>query len=163
MEKNQKKDEAEEEKKRRMRLRGELPPEDEEPEEVWEPMPIRTVLPYKNEDGKTMFIVSSEGKFNGNIYVCAMDEHRPLKAIEIKKDVFVTKMTLTETDKANENILTIGYDDGDVELVIDMNFEKKMSVKYHDAHTGSITASVFSGKQANFFLTSGRDGLIYVQ
>jgi WD40 repeat protein len=37
MEKNQKKDEVEEEKKRRMRLRGELPPEDEEPEEDWDP------------------------------------------------------------------------------------------------------------------------------
>ena len=37
MVKNQKKDEAEEEKKRRMRLRGELPPEEDEPEEVWEP------------------------------------------------------------------------------------------------------------------------------
>ena len=70
MEKNQKKDEAEEEKKRRMRLRGELPPEDEEPEEIWEPAPIRTVLPYKNDQGKTEFIVSSEGKFNGLLYVC---------------------------------------------------------------------------------------------
>ena len=37
MQKNQKKDPEEEERKRRLRLRGELPPEDEEVEEVWEP------------------------------------------------------------------------------------------------------------------------------
>jgi len=146
MEKNQKKDEAEEEKKRRMRLRGELPPEDEEPEEVWDPMPIRTVLPYKNDQGKTEFIVSSEGKFNGLLYVCAMDEERPLKGIEMKKDVFVTRMETFETDKANEQLLTVAYDDGDVEIIIDQNWDKRMSVKYHDTHTGQITGCAFSGK-----------------
>jgi WD40 repeat protein len=162
MEKNQKKDEAEEEKKRRMRLRGELPPEDEEPEEVWEPMPIRTILPYKNEVGKTEFIVSSEGKFNGLLYVCQMDEERPLRGIEIKPDVFVTRMELHETDKPGETLLTICYDDGDVELIIDHNWDKRMSVRYHDVHTGQVTSAQFSNKQCNFFLTSGRDGLIYV-
>ena len=48
MQKNQKKDEAEEEKKRRMRLRGELPPEENEPEEDWPPEPIRAIMPYVN-------------------------------------------------------------------------------------------------------------------
>lgn len=52
MQKNQKKDEAEEEKKRRMRLRGELPPEDEEPEEDWDPEQIYAILPYKNAEGQ---------------------------------------------------------------------------------------------------------------
>jgi len=51
MVKNQKKDEAEEEKKRRMRLRGELPPEEDEPEEVWEPESIRTIMPFVTDDG----------------------------------------------------------------------------------------------------------------
>jgi hypothetical protein len=51
MQKNQKKDEAEEEKKRRMRLRGELPPEDEEPEEDWDPEKIHAILPFQNEEG----------------------------------------------------------------------------------------------------------------
>lgn len=37
-----------------------------------------------------------------------------------------------------------------------------MSIKYHDAHTGQVTSSQFSNKQCNFFLTAGRDGLIYV-
>jgi hypothetical protein len=85
-----------------MRLRGELPPEDEEPEEVWKPMPIRTVLPYKNEVGKTEFIVSSEGQFNGLLYVCQMDEERPLRGIELKYDVMVTRMEIHETDKPGE-------------------------------------------------------------
>lgn len=61
MKKNQKKDEAEEEIKRRKRLRGEIPNEDEEEEEVWEPQSLRTILPFINEDGKEQFIVSSEG------------------------------------------------------------------------------------------------------
>jgi hypothetical protein len=61
MQKNQKKDEAEEEKKRRMRLRGELPKEEDEPEEVWEPQSIRTIMPYTTSDGVQQFIVSSEG------------------------------------------------------------------------------------------------------
>ena len=94
MEKNQKKDEAEEERKRRMRLRGELPPEELEPEEVWDPEPIRTILPFKDKEGNKRFIISSEGKFNSWIYVCDMDTQRPLRAIEIKPNVFVTKMNL---------------------------------------------------------------------
>ena len=81
MAKNQKKDEAEEEKKRRMRLRGELPLEDEEPEEDWDPESIRTILPFVNSEGKEQFIVSSEGKFNGFLYICEMDQIRPVKAI----------------------------------------------------------------------------------
>lgn len=91
-----------------------------------------------------------------------MDEPRPLKGIEIKPDVFVTRMETFETDKANEQLLTVAYDDGDVEIIIDQNWDKRMSVKYHDTHTGQITGTAFSGKQANFFLTAGRDGLIYV-
>ena len=81
MQKNQKKDEAEEEKKRRMRLRGELPAEEDEPEEVWDPEPIRTIMPFVTDDGIKQFIVSSEGKFNGYIYICQMDENRPVKAV----------------------------------------------------------------------------------
>lgn len=120
------------------------------------------MLPYKNDQGKTEFIVSSEGKFNGLLYVCSMDEERPLKGIAIKDEVHVTRMEVFETDKANEQLLTVAYDDGDVELIIDQIWDKRMSIKYHDTHTGQITGTAFSGKQANFFLTSGKDGLIYV-
>lgn len=34
-----------------MRLRGELPPEDEEEEEVWEPQSINTIMPYTTSEG----------------------------------------------------------------------------------------------------------------
>jgi len=40
-------------------------------------------MPYTTADGKQQFLVSSEGDFNGFIYVCTIDEPRPLKAIEI--------------------------------------------------------------------------------
>jgi hypothetical protein len=107
MQKNQKKDEAEEEKKRRMRLRGELPPEDEEPEEDWEPESIRTIMPYTTADGKQQFIVSSQGQFNGFIYVCSIDEIRPLKAIAIQPDLLVTYMQ--HSIKSYGEMITIGY------------------------------------------------------
>jgi hypothetical protein len=42
-----------------MRLRGELPPEDEDPEEDWDPERIRSILPFISEDGSKKFIVSS--------------------------------------------------------------------------------------------------------
>lgn len=158
MQKNQKKDEAEEEKKRRMRLRGELPPEDEEPEEDWEPEAIRTILPYKTSDGRQQFIVSSQGAFNGFIYVCSMDEIRPLKAISIASDLHVTYMQ--RSVKTWGEMITIGYEDGNIELVMNSNFDKRMSVKYHDGHSGQITAACVT-RDNNFFLSSANDGLIY--
>ena len=142
-----------------MRLRGELPAEEDEPEEDWDPEPIRTILPYTTKEGEHRFIVSCEGRFNGFIYVCSLDSVRPLKAIEIKKDVLVTRMEWL-TSKPGE-ILAISYDDGDIELIVDFGFDRRMSVKYHDAHIGQVTAFALN-KDENFFLTSGRDGLIYV-
>lgn len=53
-----------------MRLRGELPPEDEEPEEDWDPEKIYSILPYKDSSGNEKFIVSSTKSFNGFIYLC---------------------------------------------------------------------------------------------
>jgi hypothetical protein len=92
MQKNQKKDEAEEEKKRRMRLRGELPPEDEEPEEDWDPEKIYSILPFADGDGNKKFIVASTGQFNGFIYLCDLAEPRPYKAVEIQAGLHVSYM-----------------------------------------------------------------------
>jgi hypothetical protein len=78
MQKNQKKDPEEEERKRRLRLRGELPPEDEEVEEVWEPQSINTILPFVNKAGKQQFYVTSQGQFEGFIYVGDINEPRPV-------------------------------------------------------------------------------------
>lgn len=136
MQKNQKKDEAEEEKKRRMRLRGELPPEDEEPEEDWDPESIRTIMPYKTSAGVQQFIVSSQGAFNGFIYICSLDEIRPLKAIPIRPEVHVTYME--HSVKSYGEMITIGYDDGNIELVMNGNFDKCMSIKYHDGNDKSV-------------------------
>jgi hypothetical protein len=66
-----------------MRLRGELPKEDLDEEEDWDPESILT-LNYLN-DGSGKFMVSSQGLFAGYIYVCDFDSERPLKAIETSK------------------------------------------------------------------------------
>lgn len=142
MVKNQKKDEVEEEKKRRMRLRGELPPEEEEDEEIWEPQSIRTIMPFTTADGQNQFIVSSQGQFNGFIYVCSIDAPRPLKAIPIKPGIHVTFMSLS-AEKGGD-IITIGYDNGEIELICNFNFVKRMSIKYHDGHNGQITGAAFN-------------------
>jgi WD40 repeat protein len=159
MKKNQQKDEAEEEKKRRMRLRGELPPEEDEPEEDWDPESIRTVVPYVDEAGAKNFIISSEGQFNGFIYLCNIDQIRPFKAIEIKADLLVTFMELNKSPTGN--ILTIGYNDGSIENIINMDFDRRQLTKMHDAHNGSINAAKFS-KDENFFFSVASDGLLLV-
>ena len=159
MAKNQKKDEAEEEKKRRMRLRGELPPEDEEEEEVWEPMPLRTIMPIQFEEGKDSFLVSSQGKFNGFIYVGEFGVQRPVRAIPIKPDIHVTYMNMVKSKEGD--MLVIGYDDGNIDFVLNQNFDNRMSIKYHDGHHGSITG-VQLNKDENFLITTGLDGLVFV-
>lgn len=58
MKKNQKKDEVEEEKKRRMRLRGELVAEDFELDEDWDAECITRVC-YLNNDTSGRFLVGS--------------------------------------------------------------------------------------------------------
>jgi hypothetical protein len=136
MQKNQKKDEAEEEKKRRMRLRGELPPEDEEPEEDWDPEKIYALLPFKDAEGKLKFVCASTGQYNGFIYLCDMSQIRPYQAIEIPEGLHVTY--LAQSVKKAADIIIIGYDNGDIQLVFEHNYNQRMSVKYHDAHAGSI-------------------------
>jgi WD40 repeat protein len=161
MQKNQKKDEAEEEKKRRMRLRGELPPEDEEPEEDWEPERIRSLIPFLNQKGEERFIVSSQGLFNGFIYVCSMDSERPLEAIEIKPNRLVSFMKEFKGSEGASDILLIGYDDATIELVVNLNFSKRMVIKNHDSSFGPVSSACFTHNY-NFFLTSGEDGLVYL-
>jgi len=158
MQKNQKKDEAEEEKKRRMRLRGELPPEEDEPEEDWEPEKIYAMQPFKNAHGDLQFLIASTGQFNGFIYLCEMKAPRPLKAVEIPAGLHVTYMSLNS--KKSGDLLALGFDNGAVQLVFDFNFEKRMAVKYHDAHSGEITAAAFNDDDS-FFLTAAADGLIF--
>jgi hypothetical protein len=159
MQKNQKKDEAEEEKKRRMRLRGELPPEEEEEEEDWDPECIRSIVPFRDDDGNNKFIVSSQGQFNGFIYVCSIDQVRPLTAIKIPEGRLVSFMKEFNTNEVN--ILCIGYDDGNIEMVLNHDFERRMSIKYHDSHIGPVNSLAFTKGEA-FMMTVADDGLLYL-
>jgi WD40 repeat protein len=159
MKKNQKKDEAEEELKRRKRLRGELPKEDEEIEEIWEPQSLGTVLPFVNNEGEEQFIVSSRGQFNGWIYIGDFNKERPLRAIKIIDTLHVTYMNSTKTDDGE--LIFVGYDNGLVEIVANFDWGKRLSNKYHDGRDGQITAAILDRNQ-RFFITSSKDGLIYV-
>jgi len=46
--------------------------------------------------------------------------------------------------KTGGDIITIGYDNGLIELVMNFNFEKRMEIKYHDGHQGLISGAVFN-------------------
>ena len=116
-------------------------------------------MPYTTTDGKQQFIVSSQGQFNGFIYICSIDEIRPLKAIPIQPELLVTYMS--HSIKSYGEMITIGYQTGGIELVMNGNFEKRMLVKYHDGGNGSITATCMT-RDNNFFLSSAADGLLFV-
>ena len=45
--------------------------------------------------------------------------------------------------------------------MLDSNFERRLDNKFHDAHEGEIT-SVIINKDENMFLSSAKDGLIYI-
>jgi WD40 repeat protein len=102
--------------------------------------------------------VASTKNYNGFIYLCELDNIRPLQAIDIPANLHVTYMTMSQ--HKNADVLVIGYDNGDIQLVFDMNFAQRMSVKYHDAHSGSITQVAFNHDDT-FFLTAAADGLIF--
>ena len=159
MAKNQKKDEAEEERKRRARLRGELPMEDEEEEEVWDPANIRTIMPFVNPDGKQQFVVSTQGQFNGWLYVGDINEERPVQAIKLQIDSLPTYMELNPGKDAD--MIVIGYENGLIEIVMDYVWEKRITNKFHDGRHGLITAAILN-KDENFFISSAQDGLIFV-
>lgn len=65
------------------------------------------------------------------------------------------------SSKSDGDIITIGYDQGEIELVVNFNFDKRMSVKYHDGHNGQITGCSFN-KDQSFFVTVAKDGLTNV-
>ena len=63
--------------------------------------------------------------------------------------------------KPGGDVITIGYDNGLIELVMNFNFDKRMEVKYHDGHTGYISGAVFN-KDQTFFISCAHDGLTNV-
>jgi S-adenosylhomocysteine hydrolase len=61
----------------------------------------------------------------------------------------------------DNDMITIGYDNGLIEIVIDFNFDKRLINKFHDGKYGEITSAILN-KDENFMISSGKDGLIYV-
>ena len=102
--------------------------------------------------------MASTGQFNGFIYLCDLSQPRPYQSIPIQEGLHVTY--LAQSYKKVADIIIIGYDNGDIQLVFDHNFNQRMSVKYHDAHAGSIKQVAFNFDDT-FFLTAATDGLIF--
>lgn len=88
-----------------------------------------------------------------------MDSARPILAIPIEKDVHVCLMNLYPS-KAGD-VIAIGYDNGNIEMIFNNNWEKRMKVKYHDHHLGEITGVAFNHDE-NIMLTTSKDGLLFV-
>ena len=110
MKKNQKKDEEEEEKKRRMRLRGELPKEEDEPEEDWEP---ESILACNFTNDKTgYFIITSQGLFQGYLYICDFNQPRPYLCIEIAKNTLCRQINFSPSGE----LLLLGFDNGEIQI-----------------------------------------------
>jgi hypothetical protein len=92
------------------------------------------------------------------MYLCEIDVDRPLEAIPMSDQYLVTFMKL---DRSHGDMLTIGYDNGLIEIVMDFKWNQRLGNKFHDGRHGAITSAIMN-KDENFFLSSGRDGLIYV-
>jgi len=88
-----------------------------------------------------------------------MDEMRPVRAIPIPPEIHVTFMSLSK--KSNGDVLTIGYDNGEIHVLIDFNFEKRMILKQHDGHTGAISGVCFNSDES-LIISTGHDGLVIV-
>jgi len=59
------------------------------------------------------------------------------------------------------DMITVGYENGLIEIIMDYQWERKLATKFHDGRHGQITAAILN-KDENFFFSSGKDGLIYV-
>jgi hypothetical protein len=58
-------------------------------------------------------------------------------------------------------MITIGYENGLIEIVMNHNWDRRITNKFHDARHGHITSAVMD-KDDNFFLSAAKDGLIFV-
>jgi len=155
MKKNQKKSEEEEEKKRRMRLRGELPKEEEEEDEDWDPEPILSIAYAPDSSGR--FYVTSQGLFQGYMYLSDFSQERPLKAVPIGRGALTR---ITQPSPSGDMLIT-AMDNGEIEIRHQDNLDKYMQIQMHDAHGGSIR-SVQLTPDEKFVLSVAEDGLMIV-
>jgi len=157
MKKNQKKDEAELEKIKRMRLRGELPMEEEEEEdEDWEPEPILTIR--YTSDSPDRFIITATGLYVGYYYICSFDNERPLKAVDMPKNINCTYFDYS----LSRDFIVAGLQNGSYLIWSSENTSKYMEIKMHDSHTGAVNAAKFNMKE-NYMISVGADGLMNLQ
>jgi len=138
-----------------MRLRGELPKEEDEPEEDWDPEPIHAVL-YCT-DGTGRFIVVSQGLFGGFYYICDFNSLRPLQAIPIPKASLCRFMDYSPSSR----FLLMGYENGEVHIRWAEAPQKYLAIKMHDAQLGAVT-SVRLDKDEKYVITTAEDGLMFV-
>ena len=58
-------------------------------------------------------------------------------------------------------MITIGYENGLIEIVMNYNWDRRIHNKFHDGRHGYITSATMD-KDDNFFLSAAKDGLIFV-
>lgn len=138
-----------------MRLRGELPKEEEEQEEDWDPEPILTCN-YLN-DGNGRFLVASTGLYSSYIYICDFNQTRPIKAIEVPKNTLCRFIDRSPS----EQFLIFGFDNGEIQIRPMDVPEKLLQIKMHDGQYGRIT-SVKLDREEKMLLSTAEDGLIYI-
>jgi|DEB0MinimDraft_12_1074336.scaffolds.fasta_scaffold21243_1 hypothetical protein len=70
-------------------------------------------------------------------------------------------VSFMKLDRTHGDMLIIGYENGLIELVMDFRWNNRLANKFHDGRHGEITSALMN-KDENFFISSGKDGLIYV-
>ena len=93
-----------------MRLRGELPKEEDEPEENWDPEPILDCL--YTQDGTGRFLITSQGLFQGFYYICDFNLPRPLQAVVIPRESLCINLDYSPSGQ----FLVMGYENGEAQL-----------------------------------------------
>ena len=155
MAKNQKKDEAEEALKKRLRLRGQLVETKEVEDEDWDPECITRVCYHNDNSGR--FFVSTVGKYAGFFYLCDFNSERPLEAFPMPKETKINYISFSNFG----DLFIIGFENGDIRICNVERPKNFLSVKQHDGHGGAITAAKLSFDE-RFLVSSGGDGLIFV-
>jgi hypothetical protein len=87
-----------------------------------------------------------------------MEEERPVQALGCQQDALVSFMRLSVAPEGD--MVTIGYENGAIELVMDYGWDRRLANKFHDGRHGVITAAVMDKDDA-YFLSAAKDGLIY--
>ena len=138
-----------------MRLRGELPKEEDEPEEDWTPEPILALLYTNDLTGR--FIITSQGLFQGYYYICDFNNLRPLQAILIPKVALCRFLDYSQSTR----FMLMGFENGEVHIRLADAPSKYLQIKMHDGEQGAIS-SIRLDKEEKYAMTTGEDGLMFI-